>query len=92
MSGLIRYPNCSITLKVFLNKFFEKVDFEKKPADNNKSMQNYPEGKELRNFLVKALQAFKTGYQISTIIHIYAYSLNSTDLKFDFELAGILNY
>ena len=37
----------------FLKEFFEKVDFEKKSADDKKSMQNYPEGK---------------AYAISTII------------------------
>ena len=32
--------------KVFLNKFFEAVNFEKKSVDDNKSMKNYRECKE----------------------------------------------
>ena len=35
------------TLMIFLKEFFEKVDFEKKSADNKKIMQNYPVDKEL---------------------------------------------
>ena len=34
-------------LIVFMIDFFESVNFEKKPADNNKSMKNHPAGKEL---------------------------------------------
>ena len=30
------------TLIVFLNDLFQKVNFEKKTADDNKSMKNYP--------------------------------------------------
>ena len=37
-----------LTRKVFLNKFFEKVNFEKKKsADDKKSIQNYPAFKGL---------------------------------------------
>ena len=35
------------TLMVFLKEFFKKVDVEKKSADDNKSMKNYPVCKEL---------------------------------------------
>ena len=34
-------------IQVFLIEFLEKVDFVQKSADDKKSMQNYPEGKEL---------------------------------------------
>ena len=33
---------------VFLKEFFETDDFEKNSADGNKSMQNYPECKDLK--------------------------------------------
>ena len=33
---------------VFLKEFFEKVDFEKKSADDKKNMKNFPGGKELK--------------------------------------------
>ena len=36
------------TQKVFLKEFFEKVDFEKKSADDKKSMKNFRGGKELK--------------------------------------------
>ena len=36
------------TLKVFLKESFEKVNFEKLSADDNKSMENYPAYKVLR--------------------------------------------
>ena len=38
------------TLIVFLNEFFENVNFQKKSADDNKSMKNYPVCKELKIF------------------------------------------
>ena len=38
-------PNC-LTLLVFLQEFFEKNDLEKN-GSRQKSMQNYPVGKEL---------------------------------------------
>ena len=31
-----------------MKESFEKVNFEKKPADDNKSMKNYPACKELK--------------------------------------------
>ena len=37
-SGPTKCPNCA-TLIVFLKEFFEKVNFEKKLADDNKSMK-----------------------------------------------------
>ena len=40
-------PNC-LTLMIFLKEFFEKVDF--KISRRQKSMQNYPVGKELNVF------------------------------------------
>ena len=43
MSGLIWIQTDTL---VFLKEFFEKVDFEKKSADDKKNMQNYPVGKE----------------------------------------------
>ena len=39
-------PNC-LTLIVFLKEFFEKNDFEKKSANDNKSMKNDPACKYL---------------------------------------------
>ena len=39
-------PN-HLTLIVFLKEFFEKVNFEKRSADDNKSMKNYPACKDL---------------------------------------------
>ena len=38
-------PNC-LTLMVFLNVFLKKLIKKNKLADDNKSMQNYPVGKE----------------------------------------------
>ena len=37
---------------VFLKEFFEKVDFEKKSAEDEKSMKNYPVGKELKKDVI----------------------------------------
>ena len=44
------------TPMVFLKIFLQKVDFEKKSADDNKSMKNYPACKELRINLVLIFQ------------------------------------
>ena len=38
---------------VFLKEFLEKVYFEKKISSQQKSMQNYPEGKEIYSLLQK---------------------------------------
>ena len=38
------------TLIVFLKELFEKVNFEKKYADDNKSMKNYQACKEINLF------------------------------------------
>ena len=39
------------TLKVFLKEFFEKVDFEKKSADNIKNMQHFSGGRVKEDYL-----------------------------------------
>ena len=44
-------PNC-LTLRVCLKELFETVNFEKS-ADDNKSMENYPECKDLKIYNVK---------------------------------------
>ena len=41
----------TITPIVFLKYFFEKVNLEKRSADDNKIMKNYPACKELRNMV-----------------------------------------
>ena len=40
-------PNRLTLFTVFLREFFEKVNFEIKSAEYNKSMKNYPTCKEL---------------------------------------------
>ena len=37
-----QFDTLSDTLMVFLKEFLQKVDFEKKSADDRKKMQNYP--------------------------------------------------
>ena len=44
-------PNL-LTLILFLKEFFEKVNFAKRLLEDNKSMKNYPECKELKRFIV----------------------------------------
>ena len=51
-SGSLKCPSSSRsrqfdTLILFLKEFFEKVDFEKKSAEDREKKQNYPVGKEL---------------------------------------------
>ena len=57
-------PNCFDTLImiVFLKEYFEKVQYEKKSADDNKSMKNYTACKEL----------IETYYYIIDFCDIYA--------------------
>ena len=53
-------PNC-MTLMVFLKELFYKVDFEKKSADDNKSMKNYPVGKMLMILVYAQLKFWVNG-------------------------------
>ena len=48
MLGLI-WIQTVYTLMVFQKEFFEKVDFEKKSADDKKACNNFPGGKELNH-------------------------------------------
>ena len=63
-------PKLFDTLLVFLKEFFEKVDFEKKTADNNKSMKNYPGCKELKYIINIDLKLF-CHLLVNQIKHLY---------------------
>ena len=54
--GLDLDPNCLDTLVVFLKEFFEKVNYEKKFADDNKSMKNYPACKLLKSNQINSIE------------------------------------
>ena len=56
ISAMILNSNCLTLLTGFLKELFEKVNLEKKSADDNKSMIDYPSCKELeRGFLMAGL-------------------------------------
>ena len=46
-------PNYLSVLNVFLKEFFEKVNFEKKSADDNKGIKNHPACKELTLYRIE---------------------------------------
>ena len=68
------------TLIVFLKEFFERVNFEKKSADNNNSMRNYSAYIKALVFDFKSATCHRSGeskyYECKIVIIFLPISLN----------------